>query len=305
MAGTIWAKFYWSDWQSDPALKLCSLAAQGLWMRMLCIAAESDPTGYVAVNGRPLGVTDIARLAGVTETECEPLLQELALNGVFSRTARGCIYSRRLVRDAKTSARNQKNGKSGGNPTLSKQRGISEWVNPPDKPPDNPPDKPHMPEARNQKENKPPPPSSLPGEGGGDAELTRRCVAAIGFDWSRPPSQAWLTLPVKIGQWLRNGCTADDVIDGVRTVMAKRKSGDFPSSPAYFDKAVLRQRDERLALNGAKPTAADWGPDDPAWRSLVKAHQDGVWFEDQWGPRIGQPGCRVPGKFLEKPQEAA
>ena len=105
MAGTVWSKFFWSDWSNDPALRICSLAAQGLWMRMLCIAAEADPTGYVTVNGRPLGVTDIARLAGVTETECESLLAELDWNGVFSRDRKDAIYSRRMVRDAKTAKR--------------------------------------------------------------------------------------------------------------------------------------------------------------------------------------------------------
>lgn len=146
MSSTIWAKFYWSDWASDPALRLCSLAAQGLWMRMLCIAAESDPTGYVTVNGRPLGVTDIARLAGVTETECESLLAELDRNGVFSRTRNGAIYSRRMVRDMKTAKNNRENGKKGGNPSLRKQKRNSLPVNPPDKAGV----KAHMPEANSQ-----------------------------------------------------------------------------------------------------------------------------------------------------------
>jgi hypothetical protein len=131
MAGTVWSKFFWSDWSNDPALRICSLAAQGLWMRMLCIAAEADPTGYVTVNGRPLGVTDIARLAGVTETECESLLAELDRNGVFSRDRKGATYSRRMVRDAKTVKKNRENGKKGGNPSIGKDEGISGWVNPP------------------------------------------------------------------------------------------------------------------------------------------------------------------------------
>ena len=122
MTGTVWSKFFWADWESDEALRLCSLASQGLWMRMLCLAAKADPIGYVTVNGRPLGVTDIARLAGVTETECESLLSELDQNGVFSRTRNGTIYSRRMMRDAKRRQIAQKNGKSGGNPTLSKDK---------------------------------------------------------------------------------------------------------------------------------------------------------------------------------------
>jgi len=125
LSGTTWTKFYWSDWSNDPALKLCSLAAQGLWMRCLCIAAEADPTGYVTVNGRTLEATDIARLAGVTEIECAPLLAELERNGVFSRARNGTIYSRRMIKDQKKARIARENGKNGGNPILCNNEGNS------------------------------------------------------------------------------------------------------------------------------------------------------------------------------------
>lgn len=133
MSGTTWTKFYWADWESDPALRLCSLGAQGLWMRMLCIAASHDPIGYVCVAGRPLGVTDLARLTGASETELDALFAELDRNGVFSRDARLRVYSRRMVRDQRVAAMARKNGKLGGNPNLSKQRGNRPLDNPPDK----------------------------------------------------------------------------------------------------------------------------------------------------------------------------
>lgn len=125
MSGTTWTKFFWSDWSNDPALKLCSLASQGLWMRCLCVAAEADPTGYVTVNGRTLGATDIARLAGVTEIECEPLLAELERNGVFSRARNGTIYSRRMIKDHKRAKIAKQNGSQGGNPSLCNGKGNS------------------------------------------------------------------------------------------------------------------------------------------------------------------------------------
>ena len=146
MSGNPWSKFFWQDWESDQALKLCSMAAQGLWMRMLCIAAAHDPVGYVSVAGKPLDETGLARLTGVSESEVAILLQELDHHGVFSRDRHGRIYSRRLVRDARMLANAKKNGKKGGNPNLRKQRGKSEGVNPPDKGKD----KPHKPEARSQ-----------------------------------------------------------------------------------------------------------------------------------------------------------
>ena len=123
MSGVTWSKFYWSDWASDPKLKLCSLAGQGLWMQLLCLAAQNDPIGYLSVAGRPLGVTDLARLIGASETELGDCLSELERNGVFSRDRTGRIYSRRMVTDARKSAEAVKNGKLGGNPSLGNSGG--------------------------------------------------------------------------------------------------------------------------------------------------------------------------------------
>jgi hypothetical protein len=146
VSGTTWTKFYWSDWESDPALRLCSLAAQGLWMGMLCIASAHDPIGYVAVAGRGLDETALARMTGCPESEVADLLGELDRNGVFSRDRTGRIYSRRMVSDAKKASIARKNGKQGGNPSLTKQRGNPSSDNPPDKTPL----KTQKPEARSQ-----------------------------------------------------------------------------------------------------------------------------------------------------------
>ena len=126
MSGTTWTKFFWSDWESDPALRHCSLAAQGLWMRMLCIAAAHDPIGYVAVAGRGLDETSLARMTGCQESEATILLGELDRNGVFSRDRHGRIYNRRMIDDAKKASIARKNGKNGGNPTLRKSSDVVE-----------------------------------------------------------------------------------------------------------------------------------------------------------------------------------
>jgi hypothetical protein len=150
MSGLPWTKFYWTDYSGDPALRLCSLAAQGLWMRMLCVAAEHNPIGYVAVNGRGLDETDLAQLTGVSESEVKSLLAQLDRNGVFSRDRQRRIYNRRMVEDAKKSAIAKKNGKLGGNPRLGKQTTIFALDNPQDMADV----KPQKPEARSQKENR-------------------------------------------------------------------------------------------------------------------------------------------------------
>lgn len=98
-----WGKFYWSDWADDPALALCSLAAQGLWMRLLCIAAQGTPYGHVTINGIPPSMADLARLIRPRPktSTVERLVIELERYGVADRGACGCLISRRMEADGK------------------------------------------------------------------------------------------------------------------------------------------------------------------------------------------------------------
>lgn len=117
-----WAKFFWDDWENDPALRLCSLSSQGLWMRMLCIAAHHDPVGYVCIQGKPISNEALARIVGQRVEEIEEGLADLEAHGVFSRDRLKRIFCRRMVFESKKSLVAQQNGKLGGNPTLLKQK---------------------------------------------------------------------------------------------------------------------------------------------------------------------------------------
>ncbi len=147
MSGTIWSKFFWSDWLSDIALRKCSVPARGLWIDLLCVAAQHDPIGYLAVNNEPLSIKDMARISGISEGEAATLLGELERTGVLSRNRKGVIYNRRMVRDHEKSQTNRNNGKLGGNPSLCNSNRNVLSVNPPDKTPVIREDKPHMPES--------------------------------------------------------------------------------------------------------------------------------------------------------------
>ena len=118
------SKFYWSDHQGDPLLRGCSFAAQGLWTRMLCIAAESVRYGHVLLNGRQPSDAELARVVGGTAEEVAALVEELDRNGVFSRDRSGTIYCRRMIREAKKRAASAKGGKIGGRTTYGKHKGI-------------------------------------------------------------------------------------------------------------------------------------------------------------------------------------
>ena len=56
---TIW---YWNDWLVDPCVRACSMAAQGMWMQMLAIAAAAD--GEVRIGDKPCSMYDLAPLTG-------------------------------------------------------------------------------------------------------------------------------------------------------------------------------------------------------------------------------------------------
>ncbi|MBL3563018.1 hypothetical protein [Rhodovulum sulfidophilum] len=142
-----WLKFYTSDWRSDPGLRMCGLAARGLWVEMICLMHEATPYGHLLVNGQSPTDAQLGVLVGAAPDQITAMLGELEAAGVFSRTRAGVIYSRKLTRMAKKAATARNNGRRGGNPTLSKGKGNPVTDNPPDKGRD----KPQKPEARVQK----------------------------------------------------------------------------------------------------------------------------------------------------------
>lgn len=137
-----WIKFYPTDWRGDPALRMCSLAARGLWMEMLAIMHEADPRGSLLINGNIITAKQLASLCGATAREIVALLAELETAGVFSRTEGGTIFSRRMKRDDEKAAQDKANGKAGGNPRLN--GGVTPRLRP----------RVQMPESRYQKQGK-------------------------------------------------------------------------------------------------------------------------------------------------------
>ena len=124
MSGTASDAWFWNDWQAEPTLRLCSFAAQGVWARLLCIAAEAKPKGFVLLGGKKPSVEDLVKIVGGTVSEVEPLVQELCTRGVCSVNRAGVIYCRRMVRDAKKREASAKGGRIGGRVTHGKGVGI-------------------------------------------------------------------------------------------------------------------------------------------------------------------------------------
>lgn len=120
-----WMKFYPQDWRADEKLRLCSLAARGLWIEMLALMHRSERYGQLLISGRVPTDAQLAVQVGASPDEVTAMLAELSDAGVFSRAASGAIYSRRMTRDHKKAENARKNGKKGGNPSLGNKKGKS------------------------------------------------------------------------------------------------------------------------------------------------------------------------------------
>ena len=106
-------QFYPADWRKDVELQSCSMAAQGLWINVMCVAHECEPYGYLTVNGKAMNAAQLGRQVGLSARESEVLLAELLDAGVAKRTVDSIIYSKRMVADEDLRNRRADGGKGG------------------------------------------------------------------------------------------------------------------------------------------------------------------------------------------------
>jgi hypothetical protein len=233
-----WLKFYPSDWRSDPALRICSIGARGLWMEMLCLMHEASPIGSLVVNGKQVTERQLAALSGASMDEVRDMLGELEAAGVFSREDDGTIYSRRMRRDVEKAERDKLNGGKGGNKSLL-------GVNPPVNPPVNVEDKAQKPEARSQKDT-----ATLPSAPASDLNgLEAKCRQAANAEQNPSPSLFDLSPVIRC---LTAGASLElDVLPAIRQITVR---GHRWSSWRYAEQAIMDAKANREAP--AKPGVA-------------------------------------------------
>lgn len=83
-------------WRENVSLRACSVAARGLWIEMISIMRECEPYGYLALNGAPMKVSQLAHLVGEPISLVDQLLTELYRAGAFDCKNK-CIYSREMA----------------------------------------------------------------------------------------------------------------------------------------------------------------------------------------------------------------
>jgi len=290
-------KFYPTDWRSDPRLRMCGLAARGLWIEMIALMHEATPYGHLTVSGQSPTDAQLAVLAGTPSDQIPALLGELESAGVFSRTREGVIYSRKLTRMAKKAAIAKKNGKNGGNPRLGKQSEIpaSDNQNTTDV------DKPQKPEARSQKEIipqaqriEPASAAALPDDWLDQA--LRANGIGTGFRDERNPG---LINPALFLGMLDAGFRWADITAGIAS-----KPNPKARTWGYFEGQIRDFVGKRAAVSSVPAPQdrlaklASWPLD--RWRFVVEQfEQTSEWNREAYGPRPGEPGCLVPPLLLK------
>lgn len=251
-----YTKWFWRDWLADPRLKLVSWGARGLWIDMLGLAGISERYGYILINGRRVTPQMLAQvLAGGTPEDAERYDAELRREGVYSVDARGFIYSRRMVKEARKRTAGRKHGKEGGNPALlarahdarapartapqssnGKDATKSETLNPSVVN--------HLPSTTNQKEREIPATASLvPAAAPARDPRWGECYARI---------EALLNLGVplngsRIHAWLAAGADPDlDIIPTIERLLGRRNGQAPPQTLTYFDRAIADALATRL-----------------------------------------------------------
>lgn len=308
-----WMKWYGADWRADPAIRMSSLAARGLWIDLIGYMQEGEPYGFLTIAGRVPSVAQIAQLVGATERDTARLLEELRVNGVYSAIGDdvddgltesmpdwlpgGTIFSRRMVRDKAKADADAANGKIGGNPALNRKanRGVGKGVNPPL----GHPHKAQSPESRVQNLDPTPPSTPLPRATEPEPWIgwARKVKAVVNERW--PDDERVLRLDGGLcRQWHADGYDLErDVLPVVTRLCGEYRKPDVISSLKYFSSAIAKRHAERIADQASGKGGEVSDADALAkLRSTIEAayRRDGQWcaawpWRPEMGPRPDDP----------------
>ena len=113
-----WLKFDAEAWLSDPHLRMCSPAAQGLLINLMAIAHGANPYGYLVNGTLAINEQNIGKIMAWNRQTVGKAWAELVLHGRTVEAECGLWYIPRMVKDNEESAKHSANGAKGGNPSL-------------------------------------------------------------------------------------------------------------------------------------------------------------------------------------------
>jgi hypothetical protein len=111
-------QFYPGDWLKDTNLRVCSPAARGVYIDILCLMDQAEKRGILRVKKRAISLKKLSKsIAGCTPK----LIVELIENGVLAQSERtGTFYSKRMLREELHRRHAAQNGSRGGKAKASK-----------------------------------------------------------------------------------------------------------------------------------------------------------------------------------------
>lgn len=277
-----WLKFYPADWRADPRLRMCSLAARGLWIDLISYMHEGEPYGHLTIGGMKILLPDIPSLLGRPQREVEGAFAELVSRGVIAVTEAGLLHSRRMVRDKVKEERDQANGNQGGNPNL--PTGVN--------PPINGGDKAHILEARSESERKK--------ESGAVASATRTTPDAFDRLWKVYPSRGKSRNPKhparqRFNLLVKGGIDPEAIISGAQryreTIFDTGKQATefvamaitWLEDRSWEDYAPAPGRSAQVFVFVGTPQWLAWqGTRSKAWPQTEQNGKAGWWFPSEY-----------------------
>jgi hypothetical protein len=111
-------QMYPKDWNEDAALKMCSLAAQGLWIRLINTSYDMPVKGVFRFNKEPLKAQEILIMLPGNMRSKKNAFSELIKWGVIKQMDDNSFYCKRLYKDMRLREIRKEAGSKGGNPNL-------------------------------------------------------------------------------------------------------------------------------------------------------------------------------------------
>ena len=242
-----WRKFNFREWRSDEKLRRCSRDVQAIWLDLCGLIYEAEDMGRLSVmdggERRPYARSELCKITGDDWRVMDRALKELVQHGVCGNEG-GYLVSRRIAREEQKALQDASNGAKGGNPSLLDKGLAEKGVNPQN------PDfqKPDL----NQGSVERAPAFNFSDIDADDLDqLEAGCRKWANGSLAPIAGPLVLAPVVKLLKPVSGPkCLIEDVRNGIMAGAASlHANGRQVSNLNYFEKPIIRARDERLRPN--------------------------------------------------------
>ena len=122
-----WFKFNPADWLTNIDLRLCSCAARGTLVDLMCLAHRHESYGTIMSFDTPSDRKKIAKSLSISIRTFDKHLADLLQMQRICVSNDGHMYIKRMINDHAKASKDSKNGSKGGNPAV---MGVNPPLNP-------------------------------------------------------------------------------------------------------------------------------------------------------------------------------